>query len=108
MERDNELFSPGAVKAVTPGLWAGAKEGGVPKFPDSFSHDPLTLPLRTAGIDICRINKINSSVKSVLNGFFCLFRFYLFSESYNLSFQNCKAYKIMLPDCEHLIQHRVE
>ena len=35
MERDNELFSPGAVKAVTPGLWAGVKEGGVPKFPDS-------------------------------------------------------------------------
>lgn len=37
MERDNELFSPGAVKAVTPGLWAGVKEGGVPKFPDSVT-----------------------------------------------------------------------
>lgn len=37
MERDNELFSPGAVKAVSPGLWAGIKEGGVPKFPDSVT-----------------------------------------------------------------------
>lgn len=37
MERDNELFSPGAVKAVAPELWPGIKEGGVPKFPDSVT-----------------------------------------------------------------------
>lgn len=37
MKRDNELFSPGAVKAVAPGLWPGVKEGGVPKFPDSVT-----------------------------------------------------------------------
>ena len=54
----------------------------VPNLPDSFSHYPLTLSLRAAGIDICRINKIYSSVKGVLNGFFRLVRSCLFSKSH--------------------------